>query len=137
MIRWLSPLLLVATATAAAPDLARVKAVAQQLRRERVEITKPNTLTRGATPLLTTLKHELRDAIEAELGRHSPATMVASEFAQSFNTALRSEGLVVPFEDWTNLAGDLDEIQVTVPSKPNFVLVVTGAAIFCGYDHSV
>src|SRR5215471_20932376 len=95
---------------------------------------------RGATPALTTAKHQLRDWIESRLAA-LPAHGGESQLARQLNLDLRHAGLVcsdepgpLPCPDWSMLgyAG-----RVSLHRQRGFLVIQTSVGIECGYDESV
>ena len=94
---------------------------------------------RGATPALTTAKHQLRDWIESRLAA-APNRGGKYRLQRQLNSDLRAAGLTCDYEpgpqacpDWFLLgyAG-----QVTVRRQRGFLVVTTRVGIECGYDES-
>jgi hypothetical protein len=99
--------------------------------------------TRGATPVLTTVKHQLRDWIETRLSvlqwnghRWTPNPVVLQE---QLNDELSRAELFCgatskpPCPDWSEI-GFLG--PVILDMKPGFLVVRTAVGIQCGYDES-
>jgi hypothetical protein len=87
---------------------------------------------------LTTAKHRLRDWLEERLGSAAERVDVTG-FERQVNSAIRQAGLTCensePCPGGENLSGSLDAIQVQ--RNRAFLVVITGLAIECGFDHSV
>lgn len=90
---------------------------------------------RGATPLLTTAKHQLRDWIESRL-KGFPIDGDADSFAAGLNEALETAGVFC--EDYTRCIltsiGSLD--QVRVHRERELLVILTSTGIRCGFDDS-
>jgi hypothetical protein len=89
---------------------------------------------RGATPELTTAKHQLRDWVESRLAAW---TSEGDEhaFERELNAELKAAKLTCdepcPSDRATGYVGEL-----TVRRTPRFVIVQTGLQIQCGFDES-
>jgi hypothetical protein len=103
-----------------------------------------NLGARGATPALTTVKHELRDWIESRLSvlqwngeRWNPNPVVLQE---QLNDELRSAGLIcewqskTPCPEWTEL-GFLGPVVFDMKQGPLIVRTAVGIQE-CGFDES-
>jgi len=90
---------------------------------------------RGATPLLTTAKHQLRDWIENRL-KSFPADGNAEMLGESLNAALEGAGLFC--EDFPRCIltsiGSLDRVQVR--RERDLLVILTATGIRCGFDYS-
>lgn len=90
--------------------------------------------TFGATAVLTTAKHELRDWIESELTGERQEIDTAA-FADTLRKGLGEADLLC--NDCTvsvNYLGAVDDVRVT--RQGDFLIVVTAVGISCGYDES-
>src|SRR5208337_2316627 len=122
-MRWLGTLLVVGLAFPASAEDLRLTAIRTLLEPMRAK-PEANQETRGATPQLTVVKHQLRDWIESRL-----ETLAAGEdpalLAQQLNEELKAAGLTcdspqhVPCPD-ESLLGFLEEINFT---KAGFLVV--------------
>lgn len=90
---------------------------------------------RGATPLLTTAKHQLRDWIENRLASF-PADGNAESLAAALNADLEAAGMFC--EDYTRCIltsiGSLDQVQVR--RERDLLVILTATGIRCGFDYS-
>jgi hypothetical protein len=118
-----------------APPVALLVGVRTTLRQLRDQFDE-HKATAGATPALTTAKHQLRDWIESQLsGLGENADPRA--LAQTLQTALEGADLLCNDfggECLSNLLGYVDEVRVTRVN--GFLVVVTAMGIYCGYDES-
>jgi hypothetical protein len=92
--------------------------------------------TLGATAALTTVKHGLRDWIEAQL-MGAPQRMDTRTFAAALHMALGKAGLLcldLTGDCATNLLGYVDDVRVYRAGE--FLTIVTAVGINCGYDES-
>jgi len=114
------------------PPPAGLPAMLRQLRDHLDE----HRATFGATPELTTAKHQLRDWVESRLAGFGERVDVPA-FAGMLHAAVRDAGLLCDDLqdqcDW-NFLGYADDIRVS-RSDP-FLIVVTAIGINCGYDES-
>jgi hypothetical protein len=88
--------------------------------------------TRGATPVLTIAKHQLRDWIEMRLAKF-PQDGDTAMFVEELHAGLRDARL---FCDtcFPSFLGYIDDVQVN--RDQGFLIVRTSAGIWCGYDDS-
>jgi hypothetical protein len=88
--------------------------------------------TRGATPVLTVAKHQLRNWIESRLAAFPEGGDTAT-LAGEFHNGLRDAHL---FCDtcFPSFLGYLDDVQVN--RDQGFLIVRSSAGIWCGYDDS-
>ena len=127
-------LLIIAAASAAAQTgpLDALRATVLELREQHPDAYRE---IRGATPLLTTAKHQLRDWIESGLAR-IPSDGDADSFAAGLNDAIEAAGLLC--EDYTRCIltsiGSLD--QVRVQRERDLLVILTSTGIRCGFDDS-
>ena len=92
--------------------------------------------TRGATPELTTAKHQLRDWIESRLAKF-PETGDEAAFTEEIHNGLRDSQLFCVnynTECYPSSLGFVDEVQVERES--GFLIIRTAVGIWCGYDYS-
>lgn len=92
--------------------------------------------TRGATPELTTAKHQLRDWIESLLTKFAENGDEAA-LSETIHAGIRDAKLFcVDFnlECYPSNRGFLDEVQVN--RENGFLTVRTAVGIWCGYDYS-
>ena len=120
-------LALVLQAPAPAP-LTALRTTLRQLRDQ----YKGDKTTLGATPELTTAKHQLQDWIEGQLAGQGD-TIDARAFAQTLHTALRDADLICNACD-ENVLGYVDPIRVDRLGE--FLIVVAPMGIACSYDDS-
>ncbi len=88
--------------------------------------------TRGATPVLTIAKHQLRDWIESRLAKF-PEGGDTAMLAEEFHAGLRDARLFCD-NCFPSFLGYLDDVQVN--RDHGFLIVRTSAGIWCGYDDS-
>lgn len=120
---------------AQAPQVAPPAALRPALRQLRNEFN-DHRETFGATPALTTAKHQLRDWMESRLAAQGEGVDVQA-FAAALNGALAGVDLFCKdFQDEcaTNLLGYVDDIRIN--RQGEFLAVVTATGISCGYDES-
>ena len=91
--------------------------------------------TRGATPQLTVVKHQLRDWIEFHLST-LPRTGKEKALAEELHAGLRDAELFCNDESlcFPSSLGFLDDIQVSRDDE--FLMFQTAVGIWCGYDYS-
>jgi hypothetical protein len=91
--------------------------------------------TRGATPVLTAIKHQLRDWIESHL-KDFPRAGDERALEQQLHAGLRDAKLLCEGAcfNLTSDLGYLDEIRVR--REREFLVVQTSTGIWCGYDDS-
>jgi len=101
--------------------------------------------TRGATPRLTTIKHELRSWIESQLGQvssDSNSTDVAVPFARRLNAKLKEARLFGAADEITADNPDagigfLGEVNLEYQQRQAYLTVETFLGIqYCGIDES-
>jgi hypothetical protein len=94
---------------------------------------------RGATPALTTAKHQLRDWIESRLAMLSERGD-EGELARQLNSDLRAADLDCVYEPGPRACPDGFLLgyaaPVTLERQRAFLVVRTGVGIECGYDES-
>ena len=92
--------------------------------------------TRGATPELTTAKHQLRDWIESLLIRFAEKGDEAALSGEIHNGVRDSQLFCVDFnlECFPSSRGFVDEVQLSRES--GLLIVRTAVGIWCGYDYS-
>jgi len=92
--------------------------------------------TFGATPELTTAKHQLRDWVESRLTGLTENPDIRA-FAETLHTTLGGAGLLCADLndecDW-NFLGYVDDVRVSRAGE--FLVVVTAMGIWCGFDES-
>jgi hypothetical protein len=88
--------------------------------------------TRGATPVLTIAKHQLRDWIETRLAKF-PEGGDTAMLAAEFHSGLRDARLFCD-NCFPSFLGYVDDVQVN--RDQGFLIVRTSAGIWCGYDDS-
>jgi hypothetical protein len=88
--------------------------------------------TRGATPVLTVAKHQLRDWIEARLAKF-PEAGDAAAVAAEFHAGL-SDAKLFCDTCFPSFLGYVDDVQVN--RDQGFLIVRTSVGIWCGYDDS-
>jgi hypothetical protein len=100
------------------------------------EHAEENRETRGATPQLTTAKHQLRDWIETYVARF-PRTGTPQKLWDDLHAALRETTLFCDDDTmcYPSNLGYLDEVQVSKPVD-GFLALMTAVGIWCGYDYS-
>src|SRR5262245_49831953 len=125
-------LLVVLLQAAPIDPLAGLPAALRQLR-DHLDEHRP---TFGATPELTTAKHQLRDWVESRL-TGLPNNFDTRAFAEELHAALGKAGLLcndlVDQCDW-NFLGYVDDVRVS--RADDLLVVVTATGIWCGYDES-
>jgi len=92
--------------------------------------------TRGATPELTTAKHQHRDWIESLLTKF-PQNGDEASLSQQIHNGLRDAKLFCTdynLECYPSNRGFVDEAVVS--SDRGFLIIQTAIGIFCGYDYS-
>jgi len=91
--------------------------------------------TRGATPQLTVVKHQLRDWIEFHLSTFAQAGNERT-LAESLHSGLRDAKLFCDDDAlcFPSSLGFLDDIQVSRDGE--FLTFETAVGIWCGYDYS-
>jgi hypothetical protein len=140
---WLSLILVLplpVTAQASTP-LAEIGA---ELERVRSEAPRHHE-TRGASPRLTTIKHQLRDWIESQLAQ-LPSDPNGDDGAETalaghLNADLRREHLLRQGDgagtddDWSRI-GFLGEVRLEYRQRQTFLVLQTAVEVNCGYDES-
>lgn len=94
--------------------------------------------TRGATPAFTTIKHQLRDWVEARIASYDPLAD-EREMERQLNRDLEAAGLFCgncdSEEGWWWPVGYLDPVRLIRPGQ--FLGVITSLGIECGSDDSL
>jgi hypothetical protein len=88
--------------------------------------------TRGAAPVLTIAKHQLRDWIEMHLAKFPQAGDIAS-LAAELHAGLSGAGLFCD-SCFPSFLGYVDDVQVNRDQE--FLIVRTSTGIWCGFDDS-
>src|SRR5215467_4432763 len=129
---------------AVAAQAARTQAALRNFKTDWMDTFIPD----GAAPLITSLKHQLRDVILNVLNARSPEP-VSPDVAQSIVlSSLASQGVKVEQPHSTNLApapgeqeyvyGDINEVTVRQPtSDPDLLAITTTLGVCCGDDTSL
>ncbi len=142
-VKFLSSLLLLSTlsfpARADDPQLAEIRTMLQQVRAEAAQ----HSETRGASPEFTTVKHQLRDWIEAQLARLTSDSdeLEKTELVTKINDALKEAHLLCATEpecstnEQTSL-GFLGDIKIDLRQMDSFLVLQTAIGVECGYDES-
>jgi len=125
-------LLFVCTPVPAA-TIGGLQAIALKLRAQR----KNPPGWRGESPLLTSLKHDLRDWVESRLAGEirDPAA-----FASALNSELKRAGLICPEDHcWAdNNLGYLGDVEISAPENDSgWLVVTTSVGIVCECDQSI
>jgi hypothetical protein len=126
-------------ARATDPQLIEIHTVLQRVRAEASQ----HAETRGASPELTTVKHQLRDWIESQLGRLTSDSdeLEKTELVTQLNDALKEAHLLCATEpecssnDQTRL-GFLGDIRIDLRQRDSFLVLQTAVGVECGYDES-
>jgi hypothetical protein len=113
-----------------------------ELQRVRAEASQ-HAETRGASPELTTVKHQLRDWIESHLTRLTSDSdeLEKTELVIQLNDALKEAHLLCATEpecssnDQTRL-GFLGDIRIDLRQMDSFLVLQTAIGVECGYDES-
>jgi hypothetical protein len=96
-----------------------------------------NRATRGATPQLTVVKHQLRDWVESRLAQFpeqgDPGSLSEMLKEELRPTDLFCENFAV--QCWPSTLGFIDDVQVR--RERGFLVIQTAVGISCGYDESV
>src|SRR5258708_1236255 len=138
MTSLLPAMLFAGSVSLAAEDvaIAEIRALLTPMRAKPFNVLGP----RGATPVLTDVKHKLRDWIESRLHKFRDEDEV-SAFAHELNAEIRSAKLSCAWEVVAHekdcpdrgQPGYLGEIQLNFDQA---LLVTTGVGIVCGFDES-
>ena len=121
------------------PQLTEIHAVLQRVRAEASQ----HTETRGASPELTTVKHQLRDWIESHLSRLTSDSddVEKAALVTQLNAALKQAHLLCSTEpecssnDQTRL-GFLGDIRIDLRQRDSFLVLQTAVGVECGFDES-
>jgi len=108
--------------------LAAVRADVQQMKAQ----LDGHKATFGATEVMTTAKHRLRDWVDERVGRAGKDVEVRALQA-GFHDALRRANLLCADCD-QNVLGYVDDVRVSRTDA--FLAVVTAVGTYCGYDES-
>jgi len=142
---WLRLLLLLILPLAARADDSRWSDIRTGLQRIRAE-GPHHTETRGASPELTGVKHQLRDWIESHLARlpsdgNDSQSGKETALAAELNTEIKRARLLCSAEeecaknDQTAL-GFLGQISLEFRQRESFLVVQTAVGVDCGFDES-
>ena len=126
-------------ARASDPQLVEIRAALQRVSAEASQ----HAETRGASPELTTVKHQLRDWIESRLAKLTGDSdeMEKTEVVAELNAALKQAHLLCATEpecstnDRTRL-GFLGDIKIDLRQRDSFLVLQTAVGVECGYDES-
>jgi len=121
------------------PQLTEIHAVLLRVRAEASQ----HTETRGASPELTTVKHQLRDWIELHFEQLTPDSdeLQKLELVTQLNNALKQAHLLCATEpqcssnDQTQL-GFLGDIRIELRQSDSFLVLQTAIGVECGFDES-
>ena len=127
------------SARATDPQLIEIRSVLQRVRAEAAQ----HADTRGASPELTTVKHQLRDWVESRLTKLTGDSdeTEKTELVAELNEALKQAQLLCTTEpecstnDRTRL-GFLGDIQIDLRQRDSFLVLQTAVGVECGYDES-
>jgi hypothetical protein len=126
-------ILLVLPLPAVAADLQTMRTMAEHLRALKVG---PSP-SRGATPLLTAFKHELRDWVESQLPSADNLPQDFETFSAALSEKLTKAGLLPPRSAGELAFGYVMRLDVSRPKGyDDLVQVLTGVSIPCGSDDS-
>lgn len=139
------PILILALAQfAAAQRTAKLAGIRSELDGVRTEAPK-HTETRGATPMLTTIKHELRDWLESQLdqlpsdpnGEDGAETVLAARLNDELKREhlLRESDTDASQDDWSRI-GFLGEVRLSYQQRQTMLLLQTAIEVDCGFDES-
>jgi hypothetical protein len=126
-------------ARATDPQLVEIRAVLQRVSAEASQ----HADTRGASPELTSVKHQLRDWIESHLVKLTGDSdeTEKTELVAELNAALKQAHLLCVTEpdcstnDHTRL-GFLGDIKIGLRQRDTFLVLQTAIGVECGYDES-
>ena len=125
--------LLACEAFAQDPQLAALRATLAPLREHANDrMSNDHGNARGATPVLTIAKHQLRDWIETRLAKF-PQDGDTALLAAELHDGLREARLFCD-SCFPSFLGYVDDVQVN--RDQGFLIVRTSAGIWCGYDDS-
>ncbi len=140
---WLPLILMLALPVTAQTDhpLAGLRAELERVRTESPQ----HPETRGASPRLTTIKHQLRDWIESQLVR-LPSDPNGDDGAETalagrLNAELQRQHLLREAEEsadddgWSRI-GFLGEVRLDYRQRQTFLVLQTAVEVNCGYDES-
>jgi len=140
----LSILILVMTLAAAGQTPSRLAEIRTELEHVKAESPGPSE-TRGASPRLTTIKHELRDWIESQISQlaSDPNGGDGAErlLAARLNAELRQEHLLWEGGDSagdsaSSSVGYLGKVQLRYQQRQTFLVLKTAVEVDCGFDES-
>jgi len=132
----LAVLLTLAAQAAAAQAVAPPASLRPTLQQVRDAFEPDARIVRGATPALTTAKHDLRDWVEARLAAEDEAISPVA-FSGALHEALDASGLLCTdfqIECGQNFLGYIDDVRVR--RQGAYLTVITAMGVWCGYDES-